>query len=399
MTLLIRNIQIVDESKNFIGDLYIEDGLIKDYGENLSYKASEELDGQGLTLMPGFIDLHAHFRDPGYTYKEDLESASKAALRGGYTTANLMANTKPIASNMEIVDYVLDKSEKLDLIDLHQTVSLTKDFDGKTLSHLDEINRDNVKFLSDDGVGVVSNKIVYDAMLKAKERDFTIMTHAEDMDLTPLDYRISENIISFRDLYLSKVTGAHLHLSHVSTKEVIRAIRLAKAEGTNVSCEVSPHHIALWDNDYRVNPPIREKHDVLEIIKGIKDGTVDAIATDHAPHTKEDKEKGAPGLSGIETSFSICYTELVEKGHIDLSKLSQLMSANPARIFGEKKGLIEKDYIADLVLVNLDKEYTIDSNDFLSRGKNTPFEGMNYYGQVVKTIKDGKIKFDGGILW
>ena len=392
MDILIKGARIVDESLDFIGDLYIKDGLIDDFGENLNYDC-KTIDGEGLVLMPSFIDLHVHFREPGNTHKEDLFTGGMAALRGGYTLVNLMGNTNPVCSSMEIVEYVLNKGKELDLVDLHQTVSITKDFDGKTLDHLETLDN-RVKFISDDGYGIKSNIVMYNAMVKAKEMGLTIMTHAEEEDLTPIDYRISENIITIRDLYLSKVTGAHLHLAHVSTKEAIEEIRRAKSEGVNVTCEVTPHHITLWDYDYKVNPPIREREDVDAIIEGIIDGTVDTIATDHAPHTKEDKEKGAPGLSGIETAFSVSYTSLVKSNKIDLKRLSKIISANGGRIMDVKKGKIEKGYDGDLVLVDLNKEITVDGGKFISKGKNTPFQGMKFYGQVVTTIKDGKVKYN-----
>lgn len=394
MGILIKNVRIVDESKDFHGDLYIEKGLIKDYGKSLNYDC-ETIDGNNLVLMPGFIDLHAHFRDPGYTYKEDLLSGSKAALKGGYTYVNLMGNTDPICSSMETVEYVLEKSKEIDLIDIHQTMSITKDFDGQSLDHLDEIGN-RVKIISDDGKGIKSNLTMYRAMVKAREKDLIILSHAEDEDLTPIDYRISENIISMRDIYLSELLEAKLHLTHVSTKEVIDMIRKSKKEGNKLlSCDVTPHHIALWDNNYRVNPPIRARADVDALIEGIIDGTVDTIGTDHAPHSKEDKEKGSPGMVGLETAFSICYTSLVKSGKIDLMKLSRLLSGRGGEILSVNKGKIQKGYDADLVLVDIDKESLVDSSKFESKGKNTAFEGMEFYGQVKCTIKDGKIKYGG----
>ena len=394
MELLIKGSRIVDENLDLIGDLYIKDGIISDFGESLNYDC-KTINGEGLVLMPSFIDLHVHFREPGYTYKEDLCTGSLAALKGGYTLVNLMGNTNPICSSMEVVNYVLDKAKELDLVDMHQTVSITKNFDGKTLSHLDTLD-DRVKFISDDGKGIKSNISMYQAMVKAKEKDLTIITHAEDEDLTPIDYRISENIITIRDIYLSEVTGARLHLAHVSTKEAIDKIRRAKLEDINVTCEVTPHHIALWDNDYKVNPPIRKKEDVEAIISGIIDGTVDTIATDHAPHTSEDKEKGAPGLSGLETAFCISYTTLVKSGKIDLKKLSKLMSGNGGRIMNAKKGRIELGYDGDFVLLDLNKEIVINGEEFISKGKNTPFNGMKFYGEVVATFKKGELKYSLG---
>lgn len=391
MKLLIKNSRIIDEELDFIGDLYIEDGKIVEFNENLNYEC-DIIDGKNLILMPAFIDLHAHFREPGYTYKEDLESGSKAALKGGYTFVNLMGNTYPICSSMEIVDYILGKGKSLNLVDIHQCVSITKDFDGKTLEHIDLLDN-KVKIITDDGMGINSNIVMYNAMVKAKELDLTIMTHAEDKDLTPIDFRISENIITIRDIYLSKITGAKLHIAHVSTKEAIEEIKKAKHEGVNVTCEVTPHHISLYDSDYKVNPPIRNKEDVERIIKGIVDGTVDTIATDHAPHTQAEKDNGAPGLSGLETAFSIAYTSLVRADRISIKKLSQLMSANGGRIMDIKKGKIKPDYDGDLVLVDINKKWIIDSKEFVSKGKNTAFNGMEVYGEVYMTLKGGVVKY------
>lgn len=391
MNLLIKNTRIVDEKRDIIGDLYIENGKIKEIGLDLE-KDCRTIDGRNLVTMPSFVDLHVHLREPGFSHKEDIKSGSLAALKGGYTLVNAMANTSPIASSMEIVDYVLDKSKELDLIDIHQTVSITKDFDGETIEHLDLINRDKVMFISDDGYGLESNLVMYQAMLKAVERDFTIMTHAEERELTPIDYRMSENLITFRDIYLSQVTNARVHFSHVSTKEAIEAIRIAKKRDLNITCEVSPHHISLFDNDYRVNPPIRQKEDIEEIIRGIKDGTVDAIATDHAPHTEDDKKNGAPGMSGIELAFSIVYSTLIKR-EVSLSKISSLMSANPSRIFNKNKGLVEIGYDGDLVLLDLESSFKVDSKELVSKGKNTPYDGKELKGVVVGTIKAGELKY------
>ena len=392
MELLIKKVRIVDESKDFYGDLYIRDGLIQDFGEDLDYDCST-IDGNKLVLMPAFIDLHAHFRDPGYTYKEDLYTGSKAALKGGYTYVNLMGNTDPICSSMETVEYVLNKSKELNLIEVHQCMSITKDFDGESLNHLDNID-ERVKMITDDGKGIKSNMAMYEAMVKAKAKGLIIMTHAEDEDLTPIDYRISENIITIRDIYLSKTLGTSLHLTHVSTKEAIEEIRRAKKEENDIlTCDVTPHHIALWDNDYRVNPPIREEEDVKAIIEAIKDGTVDSIATDHAPHTDEDKTLESPGLVGLETAFAISYTTLVKSGHINLMRLSELLSGRNGEILTLNKGKIRLGYDADLVLLDIDKKIVVESKTFESKGKNTPFQGMEFYGQVKCTIKGGEIKY------
>lgn len=395
MKVLIKNCRIVDETKDMEGDIYIKDGKIADYGKDINLNC-KTIDGTNLLAMPSFIDMHTHFRDPGYTYKEDLYTGSMAALKGGYTFVNLMANTNPICSSMDIVEYVLNKSRKLDLIDIHQTVSVTKDFDGKTIDHLDKIDK-RVKFISDDGKGIQSNLTMYRAMIKVREKGLTIIAHEEDEEIVAVDTRLSENIMTMRDIYLAGITGGKLHLAHVSTKEAMDAIRKAKKEGLKVSCEVTPHHIALYSNNYKVNPPIREKKDVDAIIEGIIDGTVDTISTDHAPHSLEDKEKGAPGISGLETAFPICYTTLVKTNKISLNRLSQLMSGTPGKLMSINKGKIKTGYDGDIVLIDLEKTVTIRGEELVSKGKNTPFEGMKFYGEVVATIRKGEIKYNGGI--
>lgn len=395
MNLLLKSAKVVDYNKEFKGDIYIKDGKILDFGPDLKYDC-EIINCDGLVVMPSFIDLHTHFRDPGFTYKEDLHTGSKAALKGGYTFVNLMANTNPICSSMEVVNYVLEKSKELDLIDIHQTVSITKNFDGKTLEHIDSLGKE-VKFLSDDGKGVQESVVMYRALEKAKENNLTVIAHEEDEGIVSIDSRLSENIMTFRDIELVRGTWAKLHLAHVSTKEAMEGIVKAKEDGLPITCEVTTHHISLYDNPYKVNPPIRKKEDVSVLIEAIKAGYVDAIGTDHAPHSVEDKNNGACGISGLETAFSISYTTLVRDGHISLNKLSEIMSASPGEIADTNKGKIEIGYDGDLVLLDLNKEIKIDSEQFISKGKNTPFNGKKYWGEIIATIKNGKVKYNGGI--
>lgn len=394
MEILIKNVRIVDQDQDFFGDLYVKNGKIEDYGKNLNIECDNTIEGNNLCLMPAFIDIHVHFREPGYTHKEDLYTGGMSALKGGYTLVNLMGNTDPICSDMEIVNQVLDRAKELDLVDIYQSVSITKNFDGQTLDHLDDIDPNIVKVITDDGKGIKSNIVMYHVMMKAKEKDFIVLIHAEDEDLTPISYRIAENIISIRDIYLSSETKTKLHLTHVSTKESIKAIRRGKEDGNRLlTSDVTPHHIALWDSDYRVHPPIREKEDVDEIIRGIVDGTVDTIGTDHAPHTEEEKKAGSPGLVGLETAFPVSYTKLVKSGYIDMKRFSQLMSGKAGEILGVNKGKIQKGYDGDLVLVDTEKLIKVDSSRFLSKSKNTPFDGMQFYGEVQITIKAGEVKY------
>lgn len=397
MNLLIKNVNLIDESNNFFGDIYIEKGVIKELGTELN-KECETLDGKGLVLMPAFIDTHAHFRDPGFEYKEDIESGSKAAVRGGYTTVTLMPNTKPVCSSKEILDYVINKGKEVGLVDLYQTVSITKNLSGEEINHLREFEGNpNVKAITDDGKGVSDSKIMMEAMKIAKENNWIVMSHAESPEFSKVDMRLAENMMTWRDITLAKFIDCRLHMSHVSTKEAMKYIIEGKNDGVKVTCEITPHHLALNNkiSNYRVNPPIREEEDVNFLIKAIKMNYVDCIGTDHAPHSKEDKEKGAPGMIGIEQAFSICYTKLVKENHISLNKLSQLMSGNAAKLLNLNKGKLQPGFLGDLVLIDLNKKRIFKEEDIVSRGKNTPFNGMEFYGDVVLTIKNGKIVYKG----
>ncbi|MDU4603186.1 MAG: dihydroorotase [Clostridium perfringens] len=397
MNLLIKNVNLIDESNNFFGDIYIEKGLIKELGTELN-KECETLDGKGLVLMPAFIDTHAHFRDPGFEYKEDIESGSKAAVRGGYTTVTLMPNTKPVCSSKKVLDYVVNKGKEVGLVDLYQTVSITKNLSGEEINHLREFEGNpNVKAITDDGKGVSDSKIMMEAMKIAKENNWIVMSHAESPEFSKVDMRLAENMMTWRDITLAKFVDCRLHMSHVSTKEAMKYIIEGKNDGVKVTCEITPHHLALNNkiSNYRVNPPIREEEDVNFLIKTIKMNYVDCIGTDHAPHSKEDKEKGAPGMIGIEQAFSICYTKLVKENHISLNKLSQLMSGNAAKLLNLNKGKLQPGFLGDLVLIDLNKKRIFKEEDIVSRSKNTPFNGMEFYGDVVVTIKNGKIVYKG----
>lgn len=392
MELLIKNARIVDWAQDFYGDVYIYKGKICNIGKNILKKCTT-IDGTGKVLMPSFIDLHAHFRDPGFTEKEDILTGSKAATKGGYTAVNLMANTNPVCSTMETVNYIKEKAKSIGFIDVHQAISITKGLDGTNITHLDKITS-SVRFISDDGKGVQDNKVMMDAMIKARNKGIVVISHAENDEMSKIDMRMAENMMTWRDISLAKFTGCSLHMAHVSTKEALSYVEEAKKSGFKVTCEVTPHHLALvGENTYKVNPPIREKKDVEVLIKGIKDGIVDVIATDHAPHTEEDKKNGSPGISGIETAFSVCYTKLVREKNISLNKLSQLMSKKPGEIMNINKGQVTIGFHGDFVLVDLEKEYVIDTKKFLSKGKNSPFQGKKVYGEVVMTIKAGNIVY------
>lgn len=393
--LLIKNAHIIDCTQSLYADVYIENGIISEINKSL-IKNCKTIDGTGFVLMPSFVDMHAHFREPGFTYKEDILSGSMAAVRGGYTAVNLMPNTKPVISSNKAALYVTNKAKQIGLVAVHQSVSITKNFDGKDISHLDSLDP-SIKVITEDGNDVMNSVVMLEAMIKASKLKIIVMAHCEDKEIAKIDSRLSENIMSFRNIELAKYAGCHFHLAHISTKEVMGYVIDAKKLGYLITCEVMPHHIALTDAcNYTVNPPLRKADDINSLISAIKEGWVDVIATDHAPHSKEDKAKGSPGISGIETAFAVCFTKLVKQNNITLNKLSQLMSKKPAEMLGLNKGVISVGFDGDVVLVNLEKKFSINSNDFVSKGKNTPFEKSSVYGKVVTTIKSGKIVFDNG---
>ena len=394
MELCIKNGVVVDWSGSFEGDIYIKDGIISEMGRNLN-KHCKTIDAKGLIVMPGFIDLHVHFREPGYTYKEDIESGSRAAVKGGYVMVNLMANTNPVCSTVEIAKGVSKRAKEVGLVEVNQVLSITKDFTGYDLSHLESINKGEVKIISEDGKDVMNSEVMLNAMVKAREKDITVMCHCENHDLSKIDMRLAENTMTWRNLTLAQYSGCKAHFAHVSTKESMEYIIRSKRKGHKVTCEVAPHHLIHTDEkQYRVNPPLRDAEDINCLREAIQQGYVDAIATDHAPHSEEDKKNGAPGISGIETAFSLCYTELVKGGWIDLCKLSEVMSKRPSEILDVNKGTIDIGYDGDLVLIDIEKSYTIDSKNFLSKGKNTPFNNMKVYGDVKTTIKGGRVVYE-----
>lgn len=393
MKILFKNMHIVDSKRDELVDILTFDGIIMKINKNIEKNPEYKVvDLENKICLPAFVDLHVHFRTPGFEYKEDLNTGLKAAVAGGYTSLNLMANTKPICSKREIIQKILDESKKIDLADINQAASITKDFDGKTLTHWSEI-KDLTRVLSDDGIGVSSEDIMKKAMIKAKQEGFLIMLHEEDEKFSKLDMRIAENEMTKRDLELAKNIKGNIHICHVSTKEAVFMIESAKKINPNITCEVTPHHFSLVDIDYKVNPPIRKKQDVDELINAIRKGTIDAISTDHAPHSKEDKEKGAFGMIGLETAFALSYTNLVLKNNISLSKLSELMSYNPAKILSLNKGLFKEGMQADFVVVDLKNIFEVKEENFKSKSKNSPFIGQKLYGKILETYKRSKLVY------
>ena len=389
--MLIQNARLSDGSAV---DLRLAGGKIAAIGLSLAPESGEEvLNAAGRTLLPGFIDLHCHWRTPGFEYKEDIATGSAAAAAGGYTFVNLMPNTKPVCSSGEQAHAVMAQAEQIGLVGVNQTVPITENFDGKTLDHLKTLPED-LRFVTEDGNGVQSANVMAKAFAICSQRGITIMSHAEDREVSPWDYRLAENLETVRNLHLCEYYGTRLHMCHVSTREAIEAIAAAKSRGVPVTCEVTPHHLWFADSDYRVNPPIRTADDVAALIEGIRAGAVDAIATDHAPHSEEDKEKGAAGMVGLETAFAACYTKLCKEQGLELYLLEALMSRFPAAILGlDNKGRIAVGADADLTLVDLDAVWTVDKDKLHSKSHNCPYHGQTLAGRVVLTIRDGRITY------
>ena len=392
--------------------------------EMLSDDNIDSFDAKGLMVMPAFIDMHAHFRDPGLTQKEDIVSGSKAAAAGGYGTVVLMPNTKPVISSQKAALENNKKASEAGFADVIQSVSITKDFDGKTVSHLDSLDSKKVPLITEDGKEVCDSSVMLKAMQKAAQKNLIVSCHCEDPFLAgeakiwrkkALDIlnknktlsaaqkkeaagylkkanellRTAENSMTVRNLELAEIAKCRIHLCHVSTQEACFALWLAKKSGAKVTAEVTPHHLALTGEKAPsifniVNPPLREEIDRTFCIDALKNGLIDVISTDHAPHTEADKKSGAPGFSGLETAFAVCNTILVKENHFTLQKLSALMSANAARILGLKdRGFLQEGMRADLVLVDPDKQWTVRGKDFVSKGKFTPFEGKKLSGKVI----------------
>ncbi len=371
-------------------------------------------------VFPGFIDVHVHLREPGFSYKETIETGSKACARGGYSAVCSMPNLNPVPDSLEHLNEQLELIKKDAAIEVLPYGSITVGQNGEMLSDM-EAMAPYVCAFSDDGKGVQSEEMMREAMLKAKSLGKMIVAHCEDNSLLHGGYihagkyaaehgykgicSESEWKPIERDLKLAAETGCAYHVCHISTKESVELIRKAKAAGVDVTCETAPHYLILSDKDlqehgrFKMNPPLRDESDRLALIEGICDGTIDMIATDHAPHSAEEKgrglEKSAMGIVGIETAFPLLYTYLVKENIITLEKLVELMSINPAKRFGFNSGL-EDGMPADFTVFDLNKKYTVDPADFLSKGKATPFEGYEVFGECLMTVCGGKIAYQKG---
>ena len=422
MTILIKNGRLINPSENLdkVMDIFVEDGIIKEKAESIEKQADTVIDAAGCYVMPGLIDLHVHFRDPGLTYKEDIETGSKAAAKGGFTTVCCMPNTKPVVDNVETVKYIIEKGEKTGLTNVLPVGAVTKNMAGVEISDVEVLKKAGICAISEDGKSVMNSGVYRKAMKNAAKANVPVLAHCEDINLVEggvinLGDKSSElgvkgisnaveDVIAMRDIMLAKETGATLHLCHCSTKDSVEMVKRAKEEGIKVTAEVCPHHFSMCSDDitsndgnFKMNPPLRAREDMEALIKGLQDDIMDVISTDHAPHSAEEKAKDlehAPfGIVGLETSVALTVTNLVKKGYLTPMQMAAKMSYNPAKVLGIPKGTLDEGKIADITIIDPDKEYTIDVNTFESKGKNTPFDGYKVSGEVEYTILNGKVVY------
>ncbi|MDR7318601.1 dihydroorotase [Brevibacillus nitrificans] len=401
-------------------EVLVEDGRIVAMGESTPRDNHEWVDCQGGLISAGLIDVHVHLREPGFEHKETIETGAKAAARGGFTTICCMPNTRPSIDSVETVSYILDKAREAGMARVIPYGAITVRQLGKELTDFAGLKEAGIFALTDDGVGVQSTAMMKKAMQAAKELGISIVAHCEDDDLLipgaalhdgevakrhglPGIPSESESIHVGRDILLAEQTGVHYHVCHISAKESVRLVRDGKRAGVNVTCEVTPHHLLLCDEDipenldtnWKMNPPLRSREDRAALIAGLKDGTIDMIATDHAPHTAEEKANGinrAPfGIVGSETAFPLLYTHFVQTGELTLKELVDLLTIKPAAAFGLPYGRLEVGATADLTVIDLETEKKIDPAAFASKGTNTPFTGWACKGWPILTLVDGKI--------
>lgn len=401
-------------------DVLVTDGVISKVASGLKDAADETYDAKGCYVMPGFIDLHVHLRDPGLEYKEDIQTGGAAALHGGFTTIVAMPNTKPVADKPDVINYVKNKAEAVTKVHVLQAGAVTKGQKGEELSDIRGMAAAGSPAISEDGKSVMNAQLYREGMKIAAEEGLAVLAHCEDINMVHggvlnADAKSKElgfagitnsveDVIVARDILLAKETGVRLHLCHCSTKDSVRMVELAKEEGLPVTAEVCPHHFCMTSDDiteddanYKMNPPLRTKEDVEALKKGLADDIMDVIATDHAPHAAREKEQGiqkAPfGIVGLETAAALTYTELVKPGILTPMQMAEKMSYNPAKVLGLEKGTVAEGSHADLTIFDPECEWVIDPAEFLSKGKNTPFGGKKVTGKVKATIVDGEIAY------
>ena len=423
MSLLIKGGRLIDPATERDGqfDILVRGGKVCRVAECIeASEADEVIDASGCYVMPGLVDLHVHLREPGFEYKETIQTGAMAAARGGYTSICPMPNTRPVIDSPEMVRWLKDKALNEAPVNIWPVGAVTKGQMGKELADIAGMARAGAVAISEDGKSVMNTRLYKEAMAEAKKAGLTVLAHCEDKMLVgqgalndgPAARRLGvpgigndvEDIIAARDIILAKATGCRLHLCHCSTKDSVAMVKAAKADGIAVTAEVCPHHFVLTQDDipgddanYKMNPPLRAQEDKDALVEGLSEGIMEAISTDHAPHSAEEKARGiakAPfGIVGSETAISLTMTYLVHTGKLTPYEMVKRMSYIPAQIIGIDRGSLAEGKTADITIVRPDEEYVIHVQDFASKGKNTPFEGFKVRGRVVKTIVGGKVVF------
>ncbi len=418
---LVKGSRLIDPTQDLdlVGDLLIEEGRIKAVGKNLSVPYAEVIDGSGLVLCPSFVDLHVHFRDPGQTYKEDIESGSRCAVAGGFTTVVCMPNTKPAIDSPEVAQYVIQRAKEVGLCEVLPAGALTKGRQGKELTDFFALRNAGCVALTDDGSPLMDSRLMEKSLRLAKQLGLLVMNHCEDdglarghinegyvSSLLGIAHRSSsaEDVLVARDCVLSYHTKGRIHIQHLSSKLSVEIIKFFKEKSAPISCEVNPYHLLFEEGELlksganaKVNPPLRREEDIQALLEGIKDGTIECIATDHAPHSKKEKgqlESAMPGMIGLQTALPMAL-ELVRRGIINLRRMVELLSINPAKLLGVERSLKE-GAPAHLVLFSPDQKWVLNEETNLSKSQNTPLWGKAFRGKVVMTFRNGKIVYKSG---
>lgn len=420
MKILIKNGHVVDVKTKLDGiyDIFIENGKIIEIGHDLELTNGDVIDATGMYVLPGFVDAHCHLRDPGYEYKEDIESGTMSAAMGGFTSVACMPNTNPVIDNESVIRYIQNKAKQDGFVNVYPIGAITKGLKGEELAEIGEMKFAGAVAISDDGNPVSRSSVMKRALQYASMFDITVISHCEDLDLADEGVMnegyqstisglkgipsAAEEIMVARDLILAEYLKVPIHIAHVSTRLSVELIRNAKKRGVKVTAETCPHYFSLTDEACsgfntlaKVNPPLRTKQDVEAIIEGLADGTIDIIATDHAPHHEDEKNvefnNAASGMVGFETAFPLAITNLVKPGHLSINQLVEKMCLNPSKILGLNKGTIEVGKAADITIVDINEENIVDVNKFKSKSKNSPFNGFKLTGAVYYTIVNGNV--------
>ncbi len=424
---LLKNAVLADPSSalNEERDILIENGKIREVGKNISVGPNcEKIDLTGKTVFPGLIDMHVHFRDPGRVDKETIETGTAAAAAGGFTSVACMGNTDPVADNDSVIEYIVSKARAKGSVNVFPIGAITKGLKGLELAEMGRMLAAGAVAFSDDGRCVMDSSVMRHALEYARQFGAVLISHSEDHNLSDGGFMnesylstilglkgipsLAEEVMVERDIALASQFG-HVHIAHVSCAGSVDRIRAAKTRGVHITCETAPHYFTLteaavegYNTNAKMNPPLRSERDVRAVIEGLKDGTIDVIASDHAPHTQEDKNVefalAANGIVGLETTLGLVISELVETKELKLLDAIAKLTVNPANILGIKKGAVKVGTDADLTVVDLGKEWTVDSKKFLSKSRNTPFDGWRLKGKVAHTIVGGKFVVKDGIF-